>query len=237
MDEWSKRYRRDYESLPPLKSFPESKRKAEAERRESIRKALYALPDAPKPSELSDLEKNVQTAKADLIASWINGAWCREDQTLFHTWWRVHDFAGEYRPEFKNDELKRKSANLEILLKTQRNSGDFQSGGVSPKDKVVVKPKDCLSLAREWTVKPRRFAGPTLDQRKFVEMIIDAGGWSPHANLSGGHFDWENPRKSACGIAKRINEKIKKTERWEIIPEDNNGCRIVPRRGAKKRSK
>jgi hypothetical protein len=116
MDEWLKRYRRDYESLPPLASFPESEREAESQRRESIRKALYALPDAPKPNELSDLEKNVQSAKADLIASWINGAWCREDQTLFHTWWRVHDFAGEYRPEFNDETLERKSRNLAKYL-------------------------------------------------------------------------------------------------------------------------
>ncbi len=138
MDEWSKRYRRDYESLPPLASIPESERLNEYHRRELIRNALYALPDAPKPSELSDLEKNVQSAKADLIASWINGAWCREDQTLFHTWWRVHDFAGEYRPEFKNDELKRKSANLEILRKKTSNSGELQSDGVFPEAKMVV---------------------------------------------------------------------------------------------------
>lgn len=138
MDEWLEKYRREYESLPPLASIPEFEREYEFHRREEIRKALYALPDAPRPSELSDLEKIVQCAKDDLIASWINEAWCPEDQTLLHTWWLVHDFAGEYRPEFNDKTLARKSANLEILRKKQSNSGAFQSDGVFRDAKMVI---------------------------------------------------------------------------------------------------
>lgn len=107
----------------------------------------------------------------------------------------------------------------------------------NPKKETVKKVDDCLTLAKNWTMKSRRFGGPTKDQKTLIELILAAGGWISHADLCGGAFDWEDPRKSAVGMAGRINKTIKKTEQWEIIPEDNSGCRIVPRIGSKKSSK
>jgi hypothetical protein len=50
-----------------------------------------------------------------------------------------------------------------------------------------------------------------------------------HADLSvSGGFDWEDSRKGATNMAKRINQTLtNRGELWSIIPEDNSRCLIV----------
>ncbi|MFO0013780.1 MAG: hypothetical protein ACK553_13640 [Planctomycetota bacterium] len=85
-----------------------------------------------------------------------------------------------------------------------------------------------LELAKTWLDKPRKLGGPTTPQKTFVGVLIGRDGWESHADLSvKGEFDWEDPRKGATNMTKRINESIDGKELWSIIPEDNSGCRIV----------
>lgn len=209
MDEWLEKYRREYESLPPLASIPESEREDEFHRREEIRKALYALPDAPRPSELSDLEKIVQCAKDDLIASWINEAWCPEDQTLLHTWWRVHDFAGEYRPKFNDETLERKSANLELLIKTPCNTRGFQSQELvenpcKPNDSKKAKRPNANLRMLEYLQKNQKAKGFTV--RQWMCALNIKSPSTIHATKT-----WEALQKTRCqGKYERLERQANK---------------------------
>ena len=43
-----------------------------------------------------------------------------------------------------------------------------------------------------------------------------------------GEFGWEDPRKGATNMAKRINKKLSENaEAWCVIPEDNERCLFV----------
>jgi hypothetical protein len=86
-----------------------------------------------------------------------------------------------------------------------------------------------LNLARAWIEKPKCAGGPTVDQKKFVTLILEKGGVESHSTLSvSGGFNWEDPRKSAPSMAKRINKRLEKIgEVWSIAPEDNSRCLIV----------
>lgn len=96
-------------------------------------------------------------------------------------------------------------------------------------------PTTPLEFAKTWLDKPRTLGGPTELQKSFVSQLI--GGWMSHADLSvKGSFYWEDPRKGATNMAKRINERIDGKELWSIIPEDNSGCRIVLNSDLGKRS-
>jgi hypothetical protein len=80
-----------------------------------------------------------------------------------------------------------------------------------------------------WSTEPKNLGGPTKDQATFVDLLIKNGGLMSHADLSvSGGFDWEDPRKGATNMAKRINKTLtERGELWSIIPEDNSRCLIV----------
>jgi hypothetical protein len=87
-----------------------------------------------------------------------------------------------------------------------------------------------LNLARTWIEKPRKQGGPTDSQKRFIEAVVDKGGSSSHADICTlGKFDaWEDVRKCASSMAKRINERLlTQKELWSLIPEDNGKCLIV----------
>lgn len=90
-------------------------------------------------------------------------------------------------------------------------------------------PPSAIGLASCWCDKPRKLGGPTVDQAKFVGLLIDNAGSMSHADLSvSGRFDWEDSRKGATNMSKRINQKLAEHgELWSIIPEDNSRCLIV----------
>jgi hypothetical protein len=90
-------------------------------------------------------------------------------------------------------------------------------------------PPSAIDLALCWSTKPRNLGGPTKDQATFVDLLIKNGGLVSHADLSvSGGFDWEDPRKGATNMAKRINIKLARhAELWSIIPEDNSRCLIA----------
>lgn len=86
-----------------------------------------------------------------------------------------------------------------------------------------------LELARIWLERPRKTGGPTEGQQRFVAAILGKGGAMSHAdvNVTGG-FDWDNPRKGATNMARRINGRLSEYgQLWSIIPEDNSRCLIV----------
>ena len=86
-----------------------------------------------------------------------------------------------------------------------------------------------LNLARAWIEKPRKQGGPTDPQKRFIEAIVNAGGSVSHTDIeTAGGFDWDDNRKGASSMAKRINETLlEHKERWRLIPEDNGKCLIV----------
>jgi len=90
-------------------------------------------------------------------------------------------------------------------------------------------PPSEIGLATCWCDKPRNLGGPTNSQATFVDLLIKNGGGMSHADLSvSGGFDWEDSRKGATNMAKRINQTLtNRGELWSIIPEDNSRCLIV----------
>jgi len=90
-------------------------------------------------------------------------------------------------------------------------------------------PPSAIGLATCWCDKPRNLGGPTNSQATFVDLLIKNGGGMSHADLSvSGGFDWEDSRKGATNMAKRINQTLtNRGELWSIIPEDNSRCLIV----------
>ena len=86
-----------------------------------------------------------------------------------------------------------------------------------------------VKLAKVWLDKPKATGGPTERQRLFVETLIASGGKRSHADLcSAGGFYWEDPRKGAVNMAKRINDRLSTFgELWRIVPQDNGRCLLI----------
>jgi hypothetical protein len=133
----------------------------------------------------------------------------------------------------------------EEQLQSQQRATEMQQRLLKLLEKQeTVKPQvdqlpiqDPLELAKIWMDKPRALGGPTNPQRIIIELLTTHNGFMRHADLSiAGSFNWEDARKGATNMVKRINEAIKGKELWSIIPEDNSGCLIVLNSDREKRS-
>jgi len=209
-DHWLQRFQNEYEKLVPLSSIPESERLAEFERREAIRRALYELPDAPKPSSTPARHTAYHDLQSELIAEWVNGSWSKEDHDSFRTWWRIQKFAPDRRPSFRDEDLQRRTKNLALLFS---DLGKQSRMGVPPED---VPDKDEQNPSTEKTQElatllpqpPKRYGAGEDGLRRDAKIYELAKA------------KWTNGE-----IAKEI-EQLASDENWESISANHVSVRL-----------
>lgn len=116
---------------------------------------------------------------------------------------------------------------------TTKENTQTPAVGLSPPSELPtsadVPSQSALKLAELWLDEPWALGGPTTNQQRFVENLITSGGSKSHKDLKMvGGFNWDDPRKGATNMAKRINERLsKRGELWSIVPEDRGRCLLV----------